>query len=177
MQTVTLTAPATGVPILPEVWAGILVGGDPAGLSFVPTCGTQPAERHAGHSRWNRLIRAFPDGRSVFAVTPPTVEIGRHYLQVSPPVAIAVGQSGCPAPRGWLPISFVTQRSDEASGYGSSRSGTGRFHPDATDHFRRRSVAYILTSNSPNVLVYRHQQPHYHIDPVGKQRHRAARRV
>jgi hypothetical protein len=153
IQTVTLAAPATGVSYLPGGMGAYLVGGDPAGLSFVATCGTQPATVTPITLAGTPLIRALPDGRSIFAVTPPTVELVETILP-TPPFALAAGQSGCPAPRGSLPLSFVANDPMNHPETVPVDLGQGAFTPTQLIISEDGAVAYIFIENSPNVLVY-----------------------
>jgi hypothetical protein len=152
LQTLTLTAPATGVAYLTGGMGGYLAGGDPAGLSFLPTCGTQPPTLTPVADPGTQLIQAMPDGRSVFSVNSPTVQIVETVLP-TPPFSLAVGQDGCPAPRGALPLSFLVNDSSHPETVPLDL-GQGPFTPTQLIISADGATAYILTSNSSNILAF-----------------------
>jgi hypothetical protein len=153
LQIVTLTAPATGVAYLTGGMGGYLAGGNSDGLSFLPTCGTQPPIVTPIARSGISLIQPLPDGRSVFVVTPPTVEAVETVLVQTPAVTIPTGQDGCPAPRGGLPILFTLNDSSRPNTVPVDL-GQGAFTPTQLIISGDGASAYILTSNSPNILVF-----------------------
>jgi trimeric autotransporter adhesin len=151
LQTVTLGVPATGIAYLPGGMGAYLAGGDAAGLAFLPTCGTQPPTVTGVADPGAQLIEALPDGRSIFSVISPTVQLVKTVLP-TPPLTLPVGQDGCPAPRGAMPLSFDTNhlvtQTDPVD------LGQGPFTPTQLIISADGAAAYILTSNSPNILVF-----------------------
>ena len=153
VQTLNLTAPATGVSYLTGGIGGYLAGGDnPAGLTFLPTCGTQPPTLAPVADPGTQLIHALPDGRSIFSVNSPTVQIVETVLPTAP-FSLAVGQDGCPAPRGALPLSFLVNDSAHPETVPLDL-GQGTFTPTQLIISKDGATAYILTSNSSNVLAF-----------------------
>ena len=136
LQTATLTAPANGVAYLTGGMGGYLAGGDPAGLSFLPTCGTQPPAITPVTLVGTNLIQPLPDGVSLFTVQSPTVQT----------VTTTFTGSGCPAPRGAITVT--------GTAIGAVDLGQGAFTPTQVIISADGAAAYILTSNSPNILVF-----------------------
>jgi WD40 repeat protein len=153
LQALTLAAPATGVAYLTGGIGGYLAGGDPAGLSFLPTCGTQPPTLTPVADPATHLIQAMPDGRSVFSVNSPTVQIVETILPTPPPT-IAIGQDGCPAPRGGLTLAFAVNDSVNYPETVPVDLGQGNFTPTQLIISSDGATAYILTSNSSNILAF-----------------------
>ncbi len=143
LQTVTLTAPATGIAYLTGGMGGYLAGGDPAGLSFFPTCGTQPATPMPVTLAGTNLIQPLPDGVSLFTVQSPTVQT---VTTTFTPVGPTLNLDGCPAPRGFLSVAGTSN--------GAIDLGQGAFTPTQLLISADGNAAYILTSNSPNILVF-----------------------
>jgi hypothetical protein len=143
LQNLTLSAPATGAAFLTGGMGGYLAGGDPAGLAFFPTCGTQPPTPTPVTIPGTALIKPLPDGVSLFSVNPPTVQTITTEFSGVPP---AVNVPGCPAPRGGITVSGTANTAVDL--------GQGAFTPIQLLISPDGAAAYILTSNSSNVLVF-----------------------
>ena len=146
LQTVTLAAPAIGASYLTGGMGGYLAGGGPAGLSFLPTCGTQPATVTPVADPGARLIQPMPDGLSVLTVQPPTVQTVTTSFAIPTDPTLLLGVNGCPAPRGVITVT--------SNPNGAIDLGQGNFAPVQLIISADGSAAYILTSNSPNILVF-----------------------
>ncbi len=102
-QTIPLTLPATDVAFLGNGMVGYLAGGDPAGMSFLPTC-DDPVPLPLGTVNLaSQMIRALPDGRTILALSPPNVQSVTATVTGTP--VVDVPDSGCPMPRGSLLVS------------------------------------------------------------------------
>lgn len=146
LQTLTLAAPATGVSYLPGGMGGYLAGGESAGLSFLPTCGTQPPTPMPVADLGLQLIQAMPDGVSLFTVKSPTVQTVTTSFGVPTPASALIGQDGCPAPRGFITVTSTPNAAIDL--------GQGNFVPTQLIISADGATAYVLTSNSSNILVF-----------------------
>jgi WD40 repeat protein len=142
LQTAALGAPATGVVYLTGGMGAYVAGGDPAGLDFFPTCGSQPPTGTPVTLAGTNLIQPLPDGVSLFTVQSPSVQLVNTQFAG----LLAFGMSGCPSPRGGITVS--------GSGNGPIDLGQGAFTPTQLIVSADGSTAYILTSSSPNILVF-----------------------
>ena len=95
-KTVPLLSPATGAAFIGDGAVGYIAGGDPAGVTYLPTCDVPPSS--AGLlptvSAASLLLRTMPDGQSVLSLAPPNLQT----------ITTTLAGSGCPAPRGNLTI-------------------------------------------------------------------------
>ena len=129
---VPLGAPATDAAFIGDGAVGFIAGGDPAGMTYLPTCDVPPSTSGslATVPAPAQLLRTLPDGYSVLALAPPNLQI----------ITAALGGTGCPSPRGSFTI---TNSIGPALNIGEGTFTPTQFFlsPDAT-------TAYILGQTS-----------------------------
>jgi hypothetical protein len=143
LQTITLNAPATDVSFLANGIFGYMAGGDPAGVSFLPTC-QDPALSSLGSVNvpGAQMIRGLPDGKTLLTLTPPSVQT----ITATVSGTLLPGQIGCPAPLGALTVTNTPNPADNL--------GQGSFEPRQLMVSPDGSKAYILTKSLGSVLVF-----------------------
>ena len=100
-QFVPLTLPATDAAFIGNGTLGYIA--QPGQTSFLPTCGPSAAGSVGNASLAAQLMRPMPDGLSLLALAPPTLQSVTAVLgplPASPPANIP----GCPTPRGFLSV-------------------------------------------------------------------------
>lgn len=95
-KVVPLLAPATSAAFIGQGAVGFLAGGDPAGMTFLPTCDVPPASSGLLGTvpAAAQLLLPLPDGHSVLTLAPPDIQT----------IDTTLTGSGCPSPRGSLTV-------------------------------------------------------------------------
>jgi hypothetical protein len=162
LQAVPLSAPGTDVAFLSNGMFGFIAGGSAAGVSFLPTCYDATLGPALGSVSvpvpGAQLIRALPNGftglvapgipdvlaPSMLVVAPPnaqTIAVG-----ISEPSPFAIGEDGCPAPRGALTVSTTP--------HAAVNLGQGNFNPTHLLMSSDGVFVYIVTSNLSSIVVF-----------------------
>jgi hypothetical protein len=146
LQTVPLTAPATDAAFLANGMFGYMAGGDPAGVSFLPTCNAPPLVASLGSVpvSGTTLLRALPDGVTMLALSPPDIQT----FTASISGTLAIGENGCPAPRGGLTVANPTNPQ------GPFPLGAGDFVATQLLVAPDGSTAYVISGSVPKVIIF-----------------------
>jgi hypothetical protein len=145
LQTVPLTAPATDVTFLANGMFGYLAGGDPLGVSFLPTCNAPPLSPLGSvNVLGTTLIRGLSDGVTMLALSPPNIQT----FTASISGTLAIGQNGCPAPRGGLMVM------NTPNPQGPFPLGAGDFVATQLLVAPDGSTAYVISGSVPKVIIF-----------------------
>ncbi|MBZ5705872.1 MAG: hypothetical protein LAN63_10995 [Acidobacteriia bacterium] len=144
LQTIPLSAPATDAAFLAEGAFGYMVGGDPAGVSFLATC-EDPSNFTLGSvsAPGSTALRALPDGKSFLVLASPNIENITADITGTPTPTVTIG---CPAPLGFL---MVTNTVSTPVNFGQ-----GNFVPTQFIVSPDGSKAYVVSSTLPSILVF-----------------------
>lgn len=143
LQVVSLNAPASDVATLGNGVAAYMAGGDPAGVSFVPTCTSSAVSIGAVNAPGATLIRALPDGQTMLSLSPPNVQTITANLTNNP---ASVPVPGCPIALGLLTLTNTVNA--------PVNLGQGSFTPTQLLVSSDGARAYILASSLSTVLVF-----------------------
>jgi trimeric autotransporter adhesin len=144
LQTIPLTAPATDVAFLADGSFGYMVGGDPAGVSFLATC-EDPNNFTLGSVGASGVtaLRTLADGRSLLALAPPNIETITATITGTPTPGVTIG---CPAPLGFLTVTNAVST--------PVNFGQGNFVPAQFIVSPDGSKAYVISSTLSSILVF-----------------------
>jgi hypothetical protein len=144
LQTIPLAAPATDVAFLAEGAVGYIAGGDPVGVSFLPTCYDPAAGPALGNVNvpGAQIIRALPDGVTMLTLGPPNIQT----FTVALGGTAQDGLIGCPEPRGYV---TVTNTPNSAVNLGQ-----GTFTAKQLVVSQDGSNAYIISPDFSSVLAF-----------------------
>jgi hypothetical protein len=132
-QFIPLAAPATDAAFIGNGSLGYLA--ESTSTAFLPTCGPSTAGSIANLNLTAQLLRPLPDGISLLALAPPSLETATAVIGPVPP-SPPVNVPGCPSPRGFLAVSNQVGP--------SFNLGTGNFTPTQFFVSPDGSTAYIL---------------------------------
>jgi len=144
LQAVTLTAPAVDVAFLANGIFGYLA--EAAGIASFPTCWDPSLSSPLGSvpgASGAALIRALPDGATMLALAPPNIETFVAQVSGTPTQTQTLG---CPEPRGFLTVSYPSQR--------SVNLGQGTFVAKQLLISQDGSTAYVITPSLASILAY-----------------------
>jgi len=146
LQAAKLSVPATDVAFLANGMFGYMAGGDPAGVSFLPTCTAPPLVASLGSvpASGTTLLRALPDGVTMLALSPPDIQT----FTASISGTLAIGQNGCPAPRGGLTVT------NTPNPQGPFPLGAGDFVATQLLVAPDGSTAYVISGSVPKVIIF-----------------------